>query len=148
MGPSQLLYLAGGLRRRKRTAWTVTVGLTALVAVSRLAKGLDLEEALTALVLLGLLPACRGEFYAEADPGGRRLALRRAVQLTAIGTGLGLALLRALLDRHGRRDLLGSFALRRAKSAVWSPSGNAAMPYRVLHGVLLASGDPIGGPEA
>ena len=56
--------------------------------------------------------------------------------------------LRALLDRHGGRDSLGYFALRRDKSVVWSPSGKAAVAYRVLSGVALASGDPIGDPEA
>ncbi len=56
--------------------------------------------------------------------------------------------LRALLDKHGERDSLGYFALRRDKSVVWSPSGKAAVTYRVVHGVALASGDPIGDPEA
>ncbi|WP_069170729.1 phosphatidylglycerol lysyltransferase domain-containing protein [Streptomyces griseus] len=56
--------------------------------------------------------------------------------------------LRALLERHGERDSLGYFALRRDKSVVWSPSGKAAVAYRVVSGVSLASGDPIGDPEA
>ncbi|MXG26331.1 phosphatidylglycerol lysyltransferase domain-containing protein [Streptomyces sp. YIM 132580] len=58
------------------------------------------------------------------------------------------AKLRALLDKHGDRDSLGYFALRREKSAVWSPTGKAAVVYRVVGGVSLASGDPIGDPEA
>ncbi|THC53950.1 phosphatidylglycerol lysyltransferase domain-containing protein [Streptomyces sp. A1499] len=56
--------------------------------------------------------------------------------------------LRALLARHGERDSLGYFALRREKSVVWSPTGKAAVAYRVVGGVSLASGDPIGDPEA
>ncbi|MEV6203989.1 phosphatidylglycerol lysyltransferase domain-containing protein [Streptomyces sp. NPDC051771] len=56
--------------------------------------------------------------------------------------------LRALLDKHGERDSLGYFALRREKSVVWSPSEKAAIAYRVVGGVSLASGDPIGDPEA
>ncbi|MER5312581.1 phosphatidylglycerol lysyltransferase domain-containing protein [Streptomyces sp. NPDC002773] len=56
--------------------------------------------------------------------------------------------LRALLDKHGNRDSLGYFALRREKSVVWSPSEKAAIAYRVVGGVSLASGDPIGDPEA
>ncbi|MFF4080232.1 phosphatidylglycerol lysyltransferase domain-containing protein [Streptomyces sp. NPDC001777] len=56
--------------------------------------------------------------------------------------------LRALLDRHGERDSLGYFALRREKSVIWSPTGKAAVMYRVVGGVSLASGDPIGDPEA
>ncbi|MFC5910207.1 phosphatidylglycerol lysyltransferase domain-containing protein [Streptacidiphilus monticola] len=56
--------------------------------------------------------------------------------------------LRALLERHGARDSLGYFALRRDKSVIFSPSGKAAVTYRVLGGVSLASGDPIGDVEA
>ncbi|WP_123977798.1 phosphatidylglycerol lysyltransferase domain-containing protein [Streptomyces sp. Ag109_O5-1] len=56
--------------------------------------------------------------------------------------------LRVLLERHGERDSLGYFALRREKSVVWSPTGKAAVAYRVVGGVSLASGDPIGDPEA
>ncbi|MCQ9135904.1 MULTISPECIES: phosphatidylglycerol lysyltransferase domain-containing protein [Streptomyces] len=56
--------------------------------------------------------------------------------------------LRELLDRHGERDSLGYFALRREKSVCWSPTGKAAVAYRVLGGVSLASGDPLGDPEA
>jgi lysyl-tRNA synthetase, class II len=56
--------------------------------------------------------------------------------------------LRDLLARQGRRDSLGYFALRRDKSVVWSPRGKAAVTYRVVAGVALASGDPIGDPEA
>jgi lysyl-tRNA synthetase class 2 len=56
--------------------------------------------------------------------------------------------LRALLDSWGERDSLGYFALRRDKSVVFSPSGRAAVVYRVVGGVSLASGDPLGDPEA
>ncbi|WP_392669940.1 phosphatidylglycerol lysyltransferase domain-containing protein [Streptomyces sp. LN785] len=56
--------------------------------------------------------------------------------------------LRVLLDRNGDRDSLGYFALRREKSVIWSPTGKAAVTYRVVGGVSLASGDPIGDPEA
>jgi lysyl-tRNA synthetase class 2 len=56
--------------------------------------------------------------------------------------------LRELLLKQGYRDSLGYFALRRDKSVLWSPTGKAAVAYRVVHGVALASGDPIGDPEA
>lgn len=58
------------------------------------------------------------------------------------------ARLRALLDKHGGRDSLGHFALRRDKGVVFSPSGKAAVTYRVVSGVMLASGDPVGDVEA
>src|ERR1700678_691502 len=56
--------------------------------------------------------------------------------------------IRELLDRHGDRDSLGYFALRDDKSVIWSPSGKAGVCYRVVSGVMLASGDPLGDPEA
>jgi len=222
-----LLYLAGGLRRRKHRAWVAAVVVTAVVGLSHIVKGLDVEEATASAVVFALLLGCKSQFQAEADPGGRKLAVRRFVQLVLLGTALGMLLLQAysaqlvgrpslrtqmnevllglvgitgpvgfasdraadlvgstllafglltafvtayfalrpaeprasldpsdeqrlrgLLDEHGRRDSLGYFALRRDKSVVFSPSGKAAVTYRVVHGVLLASGDPVGDPEA
>jgi len=55
---------------------------------------------------------------------------------------------RDLLARYGDRDSLGYFALRDDKSVIWSPTGKACICYRVVSGVMLASGDPIGDPEA
>jgi lysyl-tRNA synthetase, class II len=56
--------------------------------------------------------------------------------------------IRELLGRYGDRDSLGYFALRHDKSVIWSPSGKAGICYRVVNGVMLASGDPLGDPEA
>jgi lysyl-tRNA synthetase class 2 len=58
------------------------------------------------------------------------------------------ARVRELLGKHGDRDSLGYFALRDDKSVIWSPTGKACICYRVVSGVMLASGDPIGDPEA
>ncbi|MDR6863682.1 phosphatidylglycerol lysyltransferase domain-containing protein [Phycicoccus sp. 3266] len=54
--------------------------------------------------------------------------------------------LRMLMQRHA--DSLAYFNTRRDKSVVWSPTGKAAVAYRVVSGVMLASGDPLGDPEA
>ena len=221
------ILLAHALRRRKRRAWRAVVTLLALSVVLHVGKGLDVEEALVALVLLVALIHYRDEFYALGDPRTRWRALgtlgillvvdvvvgslvllsqrehvvgspdpaaylqhlvlglvgipgplvfdtdRSSDLVTFSLLGLGaltalitayLALrpaqpaphltvdderdLRALLAKHGRRDSLGYFALRRDKSLVWSSSRKAAVSYRVLTGVMLASGDPIGDPEA
>jgi lysyl-tRNA synthetase class 2 len=56
--------------------------------------------------------------------------------------------IRDLLAKQGERDSLGYFALRDDKSVIWSPSGKAGIGYRVVSGVMLASGDPLGDPEA
>jgi lysyl-tRNA synthetase class 2 len=52
--------------------------------------------------------------------------------------------LRELLDRYGDADSLGYFALRADKSLMWAPSGRAAVAYRVINGVSLAAGEPVG----
>ncbi|MFF4760220.1 bifunctional lysylphosphatidylglycerol synthetase/lysine--tRNA ligase LysX [Streptomyces sp. NPDC001292] len=56
--------------------------------------------------------------------------------------------IRALLKAYGEDDSLGYFATRRDKAVVFSPSGKAAVTYRVEAGVCLASGDPVGDREA
>ncbi|MGW5198005.1 phosphatidylglycerol lysyltransferase domain-containing protein [Streptomyces spiralis] len=88
-------------------------------------------NALTAATFLLVLYAC------FRSPRGRALL-----------TGEDEERLRELLGRHGERDSLGYFALRRDKAAIFSPTGKAAVTYRVVGGVSLASGDPIGDPEA
>jgi lysyl-tRNA synthetase class 2 len=52
-----------------------------------------------------------------------------------------------MLDKHGDGDSLGYFALRDDKHLVWAPSTRAAVAYRVVNGVSLAAGDPIGLPS-
>jgi lysyl-tRNA synthetase, class II len=56
--------------------------------------------------------------------------------------------MRELIARFGERDSLGYFALRGDKSVMWSASGKACIAYRVVSGVMLASGDPLGDIEA
>ncbi|MCA1984363.1 phosphatidylglycerol lysyltransferase domain-containing protein [Nocardioides nematodiphilus] len=55
---------------------------------------------------------------------------------------------RALLARWGWLDSLGYFALRDDRSVVFPSCGRAAISYRVIGGVSLAGGDPIGDPTA
>jgi lysyl-tRNA synthetase class 2 len=73
---------------------------------------------------------------------GGYFLLRSAEPLPAVHTE---STLRALL---GSQDSLAYFALRPDKSVVFSPSDKAAVSYRVLAGVALSSGDPLGDPEA
>jgi lysyl-tRNA synthetase class 2 len=222
-----LLLLARGLRKRKRRAWRAVVALLTASIALHVLKGLDVEEAVISLLLLGALLATRNEFRAKGDPTTRWWALYIGVFLAVISIVLGMCLIqirighvvpphslgaqfehvvyglvgvhgplnfttdrtsdlvsrvllamglltlvsvvylvlrpseprplmtaddeermRALLGKHGRRDSLGYFALRRDKSVIWSPTGKACIAYRVVSGVMLASGDPLGDPEA
>ena len=63
-----LMLLSRSLRRGKRRAWAIAVGLTATTVVLHLVKGLDIEEASLSAALLALLVAARGSFTARPDP--------------------------------------------------------------------------------
>jgi len=58
------------------------------------------------------------------------------------------ARIRDLLNKQGHRDSLGYFALRPDKHVVWSPSGKSCVAGKVISNVFVASGDPLGDPEA
>ncbi|MET9406576.1 bifunctional lysylphosphatidylglycerol synthetase/lysine--tRNA ligase LysX [Streptomyces sp. NPDC002935] len=74
--------------------------------------------------------------------------LFRSQRLVAALHGDEESRIRALLQAYGGDDSLGYFATRRDKAVVFSPSGKAAVTYRVEAGVCLASGDPVGDREA
>ncbi|WP_305093292.1 bifunctional lysylphosphatidylglycerol synthetase/lysine--tRNA ligase LysX [Prescottella sp. R16] len=76
------------------------------------------------------------------------ITLFRSQRASNALTGSDESALRGLLDDFGAGDSLGYFATRRDKAVVFAPSGKAAVTYRVEVGVCLASGDPIGNPEA
>ncbi|NKZ74495.1 DUF2156 domain-containing protein [Rhodococcus hoagii] len=76
------------------------------------------------------------------------ITLFRSQRASNALTGDDESALRGLLDSFGADDSLGYFATRRDKAVVFAPSGKAAVTYRVEIGVCLASGDPIGNPEA
>ncbi|MEU5877457.1 bifunctional lysylphosphatidylglycerol synthetase/lysine--tRNA ligase LysX [Spirillospora sp. NPDC047279] len=77
-------------------------------------------------------------FWALFKPGSRHTVLDPDEEVRA----------RALLAEHGDQDSLGYFALRRDKDFIAAPNGKAGIAYRVEGSVSLASGDPLGDPEA
>src|SRR5437773_4872128 len=95
----------------------------------------DLFNLLTSTLGVFTLVVTAYLFLRPAEPRGR-LGERDSLQI------------RDLLTRYGDRDSLGYFTLRHDKSVIWSPSGKSCVGYRVVSGVMLASGDPIGDPEA
>ena len=121
--------------------------------------GARLVEVLSGL--LGFTPDL--EFRRAYSSGVTEVALNTLGGLTALLTLLAFLAparkparlsavaeeqLRVLLAKFGSRDSLGYFALRGDKVAMFSPSGKAAVVYRVVGSVSLASGDPLGDPEA
>jgi lysylphosphatidylglycerol synthetase-like protein (DUF2156 family) len=83
--------------------------------------------------------------FVVAFVGAGAFALSRALApaLGTPGTDGERARVRALAG-HPDSDSLAPFAVRADKSYVFSPDGTAAIGYRVLFGVALAGGDPVG----
>ena len=81
-------------------------------------------------LVLALVLFTRSRPRTGADAAGDRLQVRR------------------LLLTHGAADSLGYFATRDDRSTVFSGDRAAAVSYRVVAGVCLAAGDPLGDPAA
>ena len=56
--------------------------------------------------------------------------------------------IRALLSRYPDHDSLSYFALRENKNFIWSKNMKAVIPYSVVNGVMITTGDPIGDRES
>lgn len=86
-----LMVVAFGLVRRRHRAWQLAVVLLAVTGILHLAKGLDVEEAIAALVLLVLLVIKRGAFTVEGAHGTGRRVLKWALGLVAGGVFVAVA---------------------------------------------------------
>jgi lysyl-tRNA synthetase, class II len=164
-------YAEGDPSTRWRAAWVFAALLVADVIIGLtymfLARGLvadysvveRVQEAIYGLVGVSgpvqWVPEARGDLFALLSGAlgvftllvTAYLFLRPAEPRARLG-GADAARVRDLLVKYGDRDSLGYFALRDDKSVIWSPTGKACICYRVVSGVMLASGDPIGDPEA
>ena len=164
-------YAEGDPRTRWRALWVfaglvvadVAIGLTYIL----FARGLEADYSFTQRVqevmygLVGVsgpvqwVPEARGDLFDVLTSAlgvftlvvTVYLFLRPAEPRARLGRADAVRV-RELLGKHGDRDSLGYFALRDDKSVIWSPTGKACVCYRVVSGVMLASGDPIGDPEA
>ena len=164
-------YAVGDPRTRWRALWVflglvladVAIGLTYILLARGLAQDYSLWQRVVHVVygLVGVsgpvrfLPERRSDlfvlltsalglftlvvtaylFFRPARPAGR-LGQQDAERI------------RDLLRKQGDRDSLGYFTLRSDKSIIWSPTGKSCIGYRVVSGVMLAGGDPLGDPEA
>ncbi len=104
------LTLAIHLRRRKRMAWWMTIGLCAISVISHMIKGLDYEECILALILMAQLIVMRDEFTARSDrptmaQGARHLAA--ALGFTVAYGTLGFSMLDGHFERAGQVYHLG-----------------------------------------
>jgi lysyl-tRNA synthetase, class II len=164
-------YAVGDRRSRLRAFWVlcylIVADLLIGLAYLGLSKGLDGSYNLwqrtysVAANLVGFSGPVTFTSSTEADhfgfvTGGLGLftvlvfiyMFLRPARRTARLQPADAAHIRHLLERYGDQDSLGYFALRDDKNVIWSPTGKSCIGYRVLSGVMLASGDPIGDPEA
>jgi lysyl-tRNA synthetase, class II len=168
---SDHFYARGDPRTRWRALWVfsclvvadVAIGLGYILLARGLARDYTFPERLQH-VLYGLagfsgpvhfIPESRGDFFNLLTSALGLLTLLVTVYLflrpAEPKARLGArdeAMIRELLARYGERDSLGYFALRHDKNVLWSPTGKSCICYRVVSGVMLASADPLGDPEA
>jgi lysyl-tRNA synthetase class 2 len=108
--------------------------------------------AVRALTLSGLVdhPGIRVPAWADVLVNLMSLALALLVVLAFLRAPRGRARIQPADERRLRRllragrDSLGYLALRRDRTVCWSPRGDAAVVHKVVNGVALASGDPVG----
>ncbi len=99
------LTLAVHLRRRKRIAWWMTIGLCVLSVISHMVKGLDYEECILAMMLMAQLIVMRGEFTARSDRPTMAQGVRHLVAAlgftVAYGT-IGFSMLDGHFELNGQ----------------------------------------------
>jgi lysyl-tRNA synthetase class 2 len=164
-------YAVGDPRTRWRALWVfcglvvadIIIGLTYMLLAEGLAENYSLWQR-TVHVVYGLVgvsgpvrfvPDARGDLFVLLTSGLGLFTLLVTVYLFfrparppgRVGQP-DAQRVRDLLCKQGYRDSLGYFTLRSDKSVIWSPTGKSCIGYRVVSGVMLAGGDPLGDPEA
>jgi lysyl-tRNA synthetase class 2 len=164
-------YAVGDQRSRLRSLWVLcgliladlVIGLAALSIIGGLRGSYSLSQRLYEVIVnvagftgpIRFINEGRADHFGFVTGGLGLLTLLLAIYLFLRPAGPPARLqtadatrIRELLNRYGEQDSLGYFTLREDKSVLWSASGKSCIGYRVLSGVMLASGDPLGDPEA
>jgi lysyl-tRNA synthetase, class II len=164
-------YAVGDRRSRRQSLWVLcglvvadlVIGLAALSIIGGVRGSYSLSQRLYEVVVnvagftgpIRFINEGRADHFGFVTGGLGLLTLLLAIYLFLRPAGPPARLqaadatrIRDLLNRYGEQDSLGYFTLREDKSVLWSPTGKSCIGYRVLSGVMLASGDPIGDPEA
>ncbi|GAA4250268.1 phosphatidylglycerol lysyltransferase domain-containing protein [Dactylosporangium darangshiense] len=131
-----LLLVAWGLRRGRRLAWAVAVVLLAGSALLHLLKGLDVEEALLALVVAGWLASQRAAFPTHPD----RHQARRAAIVLAAGAVFVIVVSAVLVATAGVRGTDESTAEAVAEMLAGEDRPPLPDASRLMAPALLAAG--------
>ncbi|HEY7325317.1 MAG TPA: phosphatidylglycerol lysyltransferase domain-containing protein [Streptosporangiaceae bacterium] len=164
-------YAVGDRRSRWRSFWVLcclvvadlVIGLAAISIIGGLRGSYSLGQRVYSVILnvvgfsgsVQFTTEGRADHFGFVTGGLGLLTLLLAIYLFLRPAGppdrlqaADATRIRDLLNRYGEQDSLGYFTLREDKSILWSASGKSCIGYRVLSGVMLASGDPLGDPEA
>jgi phosphatidylglycerol lysyltransferase len=131
-----LLALASNLWRRKRVAWLLTVLLLAISITSHLIKGLDIEESLLAMVLLGQLLLLRKAFTARSDIPSITQGVRALIGALLFTLAYGTAGF-FFLDKHYQVDFNLSQAVEQTL-AMFFTEDNAGLQPTTRFGSFFA----------
>jgi lysyl-tRNA synthetase class 2 len=101
-----LIWLSRSLAKRRRRAWQLAVAVVVASAAAHLAKGLDFEEAIVSLLLLGALLRWRRRFDVPGDPASVRPLLGLGTGLAAIAVFITGEELRGVDLSHRTGDAL------------------------------------------
>ena len=132
-----LTVVAFGLVRRRHRAWQLAVILLATTAVLHLAKGLDVEEAIAALVLMTLLLIRRSAFTVEGAHGTSRRVAKWAFGLAAGGLLLAVAIAELVARLAGEPISLREAADQGLDALVGAPDSMSAIGLYTAIAVAL-----------
>jgi lysyl-tRNA synthetase class 2 len=114
-----LVWLSRSLARRRRRAWALAVATVLGLTFSHLAKGLDVEEAVIGLLLLGALLRYRSRFDVPGDPATLRPLAATVAMLAAALAWLAYAAAHGTSFPDRLEDVLGAGSLLLAYGALY-----------------------------
>lgn len=120
-----LILLGRGLFRRKKQAWALTMILLSVSVVTHLLKGLNVGEALSALVLAGLLWNARRHYVVLQEPTSLRQTVAAVLRMTGVMLGYGLVGLWVL--RHQFRPAAAPTQMVWELISVWFTMGSGPL---------------------
>jgi lysylphosphatidylglycerol synthetase-like protein (DUF2156 family) len=132
-----LLFLARGVRRGQRHAWSLALALLLLSVGGHVVKGLDIEEAFLALLVATFLATHGNDFAAPAKAGSARRAIWAVLTGIAVAVTAGVVSVEVNGPRIPLDRAVGAVGLRLVGSR------SIALPHRIdmlLSPALLAVG--------
>jgi len=107
-----LLFLARGVRRGQRHAWSLALALLLVSVGGHVVKGLDIEEAFLALLVATFLATHGNDFAAPAKAGSARRAIWTALTGVAVAITAGVVGVEAKGPRIPIDRAVGAVGLR------------------------------------